>query len=503
MRTINEFLLTFLLNSLWQVTLIASVAVLCARLLRNTPARYQHALWVLVLILSFGLPVLTSLSLSRGAFPTPPTGAVSVGPVNTGGVTRPDAPAPQNLAGTSVNLNGGVVAGLLALYLLFLLCRGVKLFRAWRRTRSIKAGVRPVEVAGPILTILTRAQRAFGVARALVACSDKVSVPITVGVLKPLVVLPDALLSEADPDVLTSAIGHELAHVSRRDYFFNLVYEFIFLPLSFHPAAALARRRIVQTRELVCDELVAERLLDREVYARSLVRMAGAAVPFGRRAGTVSVGINDADILEVRIMSLLRRTTEKARGGGVWLIAALALLAAPCVAAGAFALSFTIAPPGSAGGVQELPSGQEQEREEKAKREARSMDEREMKERAERDPHFKAELEARERHMREEREFRDRQQAELARLAKVSMDQAIQIANGQYPGKVLECSLVGERWESPGKLAKNGQVLYHVVILSGDEANPARTHVLVDAVDGTILKSEVELRRKGPDKEQL
>ena len=185
------------------------------------------------------------------------------------------------------------------------------------------------------------------------------------------------------------------------------------------------------------------------------------------------------------------------------MIAALALLAAPCVAAGAFALSFTIAPPGSAGGVQELPSGQEQEREEKAKREARSMDEREMKERAERDPHFKAELEARERHMREEREFRDRQQAELARLAKVSMDQAIQIANGQYPGKVLECSLVGERWESPGKLAKNGQVLYHVVILSGDEANPARTHVLVDAVDGTILKSEVELRRKGPDKEQL
>src|ERR671933_622747 len=98
-RTINECLLTFLLNSLWQVTLIASVAVLGARLLRNTPARYQHALWVLVLILSFGLPVLTSLSLSRGAFPTPPTGAVSVGPVNTGGVTRPDAPAPTNLAG--------------------------------------------------------------------------------------------------------------------------------------------------------------------------------------------------------------------------------------------------------------------------------------------------------------------------------------------------------------------------------------------------------------------
>jgi hypothetical protein len=66
----------------------------------------------------------------------------------------------------------------------------------------------------------------------------------------------------------------------------------------------------------------------------------------------------------------------------------------------------------------------------------------------------------------------------------------------KIPGKVLECSLIGEHWDAPGKLAKDGQVLYHVVILSGDEANPATTHVLVNAIDGQIVKAAKGERRK-------
>ncbi len=95
-----------------------------------------------------------------------------------------------------------------------------------------------------------------------------------------------------------------------------------------------------------------------------------------------------------------------------------------------------------------------------------------------------------------EREQEAKQQAVLAQLAKISMDQAIQIAVSQTPGKVFECSLVGEHWEGPGELAKPGLVLYHVVILSGDEAKPTTTHVLVNALDGTIFRTSNEERRK-------
>jgi beta-lactamase regulating signal transducer with metallopeptidase domain/uncharacterized membrane protein YkoI len=502
MRTTEQLLLTFLLNSLWQAALVAAVAALCARLLRGAALRYKHLLWVLALTSSLCLPAITSAFLSRRSLSPKPTGVTLTGSMDAGEAPLTDAPARAMSADTSVRLNRWAVVILLALYGLLLQWRGVKLFRAWRRTRSIRNSARAFEFGEPLRAILARSQRAFGVARVRVLCSERVRVPITVGVLKPLVILPDALARERDTDLLTSAIGHELAHVARRDYLFNLVYEITFLPLSFHPAAALLRRRIVQTRELICDELVAERLLAPEVYARSLLQLAGSAKPFGRRAGTVSVGVSDADILEVRIMSLLKKTTSKVRGNRMWLVAAASLLAVPCVAAGAFATRFTVEPLDSVADVQEQATGQDQQGEEQARRERRAKEEAELKERDALDPKLKAELAAREQRGREEREVAEKRQTELARLAKISMDQAIQIATAQQPGKVLECGLMGEHWESPVKLAKDGQVIYHVVILSGDESSPTRTNVLVNAVDGTIIASKAEARRDATNKEQ-
>src|SRR5262249_12640302 len=93
-----------------------------------------------------------------------------------------------------------------------------------------------------------------------------------------------------------------------------------------------------------------------------------------------------------------------------------------------------------------------------------------------------------------EMEMKAIRQAALVKLARINMDQAIQIATSQTPGKVMECSLNGERWEEPGKLAKDGYVFYHVII--ADETNAGTTHVLVNAVDGSIIKSEKELPRK-------
>jgi len=95
-----------------------------------------------------------------------------------------------------------------------------------------------------------------------------------------------------------------------------------------------------------------------------------------------------------------------------------------------------------------------------------------------------------------EREQEAKQQAQLASLAKISMDQAIQIAVSQNPGKVFECSLVGERWDGTGESAKPSQVLYHVVVLTGDESKPTTTHVMVSALDGTIVTENKEERRR-------
>ena len=88
-------------------------------------------------------------------------------------------------------------------------------------------------------------------------------------------------------------------------------------------------------------------------------------------------------------------------------------------------------------------------------------------------------------------------QATLIRMAKISMDQAIQIATTQKPGKVLQCSLDAEHWKEPGVLAEDGFVFYHVMLVANEDGETgAVTHVLVNAVDGSVIKTEKELPRR-------
>src|ERR1041384_3621414 len=67
MRTSSQLLLTFLLNAVWQIALIAAFASVGAWLLRQSATRFQHLLWVAALCLSLLVPVATAVrSLPEG-----------------------------------------------------------------------------------------------------------------------------------------------------------------------------------------------------------------------------------------------------------------------------------------------------------------------------------------------------------------------------------------------------------------------------------------------------
>ncbi len=188
-------------------------------------------------------------------------------------------------------------------------------------------------------------------------------------------------------------------------------------------------------------------------------------------------------------MSLLSKPKLNRRWKKLLLVAVSLLLLVPSVAAAAFAMRFELA-----NNVQD-PEQQEKELKEKRRSDAVSREatsEQEFKEKMARDPRFREEVQ---RKQELEMEMRAIKQAALVRLSRLTMDQAIQIANSQYPGKVLFCSLDADKWEEPGKLAADGKVFYRVIV--ADETTPGgATHVWVNAVDGSIIKTEKELPRK-------
>lgn len=306
METISRAILTFLLNAAWQVTLIALLATLICRLMRNGPASHRHAVWIAALAASLLLPIASlrtadeATSLSY-AVPDPSTLVVSAP-----AAVAPALPIPKPSAHPlSVSYAPQFGAVLLGAYLLFLLFRCAVLFWSWIRTERIRGSASAVTMPAPVERVWLRCMETFGVYDVELLRSAAVPSPVAAGAWRKSIILPESLLAETSEDVLATAIGHEMAHLARRDFALKVICEIAWLPLSFHPAALVIHRRIEQTREMACDELVTRKLLDAGAYARSIMTIARSmtALP----GPGYALGVFDGDILEQRIRRLVER----------------------------------------------------------------------------------------------------------------------------------------------------------------------------------------------------
>jgi len=133
--------------------------------------------------------------------------------------------------------------------------------------------------------------------------SSSARVPYTIGTYRPLIVLPESFCTACEEHLL-SVIGHEMAHVARRDYLTNLICELALVPISFHPLAFFIKKQIDRSREVACDELVSQKLLTPKLYARSLVWAADMSSQ--ARSQALMLSMFDAQSLEERVMRLTR-----------------------------------------------------------------------------------------------------------------------------------------------------------------------------------------------------
>ncbi len=103
--------------------------------------------------------------------------------------------------------------------------------------------------------------------------SEFVRGPLTIGVLRSLILLPASALLALSPEQLEVVLAHELAHVQRADYLWNLIQTAVETIFFFHPAVWWMGRRIRQYRELCCDDMALRSCSDPLVYATALLSM--------------------------------------------------------------------------------------------------------------------------------------------------------------------------------------------------------------------------------------
>ncbi len=245
----------------------------------------------------------------------------------------PHTPTPVPVSRT-VSLAATTATVLLGGYLLFVLYRLCRLLWASLRTVQIRRAARSIDLPDTLDRVRARCEDAFGVSGVGLLVSREVAGPVTAG---RAIILPESLLAEQSVDVLTTAIGHEMAHIARRDFVCNLLYEVLQLPIGFHPAAWLIHREIERTREMACDELVTERLMDAGIYARSILSIATGMMTLPRPGYTL--GVFDGDILEERIRRLVERPASNFKRARLLLAAGLSALALCGVVASTVALT--------------------------------------------------------------------------------------------------------------------------------------------------------------------
>lgn len=110
----------------------------------------------------------------------------------------------------------------------------------------------------------------------LVLRSARVQVPIVVGWLRPVILVPISAFTGLTPWHLELIVMHELAHVRRHDYLINLLQVIVETLLFYHPVVRWVSRVVREEREHCCDDLVVARSGDAIGYARALTELAGA-----------------------------------------------------------------------------------------------------------------------------------------------------------------------------------------------------------------------------------
>jgi beta-lactamase regulating signal transducer with metallopeptidase domain len=106
------------------------------------------------------------------------------------------------------------------------------------------------------------------------ALSDLADTPMTLGFLKPVILLPVAMISNLTPQQVEAIIVHELAHIARKDYLLHLVISMTELLFFFNPFARLLIGHLKKEREHSCDDLVLQFQYDPHSYVSALLSLA-------------------------------------------------------------------------------------------------------------------------------------------------------------------------------------------------------------------------------------
>jgi TonB family protein len=157
--------------------------------------------------------------------------------------------------------------------------------------------------------------------------SLKAEVPMAIGWLKPVVLLPASMVTGLDSAQLEMLILHELAHIRRHDYLVNFLQTLIELLFFFHPSVHWIGKQMRNEREYCSDDIAVQHCGDAIAYAHTLTDTASlCAKKHFHTIPTMAMAASGGD-LKARVLRLVDHHCAPANTTSKWLAAMSLLLA--------------------------------------------------------------------------------------------------------------------------------------------------------------------------------
>jgi bla regulator protein blaR1 len=323
-------------NHLWQSTLFAVVAGLLTLVLRKNQARARYALWLaasLKFLVPFSLLVGMGSHLvwSRGSDGVE-TGIIFAMDEFSQPFTQPTMPAKSHAALVAASPLAGFTHLLpLVLAAVWLCGFAAVLFTwllRWRRMSAAIRGAVPLR-DGREVEALRRLERAGGIQKRIEMFLSSASLePGIFGISRPKLVWPQGISARLDDAHVEAILAHEVGHVRRRDNLFAAIHMLVEAIFWFHPLVWYLGTRLVEEREVACDEEVLALGSDRQIYAESILKICKFCV--GSPLACVS-GVTGADLKKRIVRVMARDAAANLKLGKKLLLSAfgLAAVAAP------------------------------------------------------------------------------------------------------------------------------------------------------------------------------
>jgi bla regulator protein blaR1 len=249
---------TVIVNHLWQSTLFALAAAPLTQLLRNNAARFRYWVWLaasIKFLIPFSwLTLLGSQLVSHSAISGHVLSESYISVVRQ--IADPlDTPAIIMRAPPPTGLPVGEL--LAAIWLAGCGALLARWLTQWWRVRAATRLATPAPVEAPIA----------------VRSTPLLWEPGVVGILRPVLLLPDGISARLTPSQLQAVIAHELCHVRRRDNLTAAIHMLVEVLFWFHPLVWWIGARLVDERERACDEAVVELGNEPQTYAESILKV--------------------------------------------------------------------------------------------------------------------------------------------------------------------------------------------------------------------------------------